>query len=329
MSGAGEPVTVFQWAQEHGEVGGVLTSHSQQTATLRAEGVTVTYVDTGSARRAGAAVPQVLPRRALHVLHLTRLWRATVMAPAFRLLRGRRVLVLHSGSTRQQVEQLSPLRRRGLVAALSVFEEIWAVNDEIRAVLPPRLRDRVTVVTPFDPAAAPEAGTEVGGAVRRPHALALATNAGLEHYNALLGIEVVRSVRESWADATLEILAYGNERPGVDDLRRRAEDEPWLTVRFDSAPADVARTLGSVGTFLRPTSWDGDSVIVREAQACGARVIASDVSPRPVGVVLAPLTVDGLAAAVLHGGPVSDGAGLATTTLADATRAALGRTGRR
>ncbi len=321
-------VPVFQWAQEHGEVGGVLTSHAQQTAALRADGVAVTYVDTGSARRAAATVPKVLPRRALHVLHLTRLWRATVMAPAFRLVHGRRVLVLHSGSTRQQVEQLTPLRRRGLVAALSVFDEIWAVNDEIRSVLPRRLRDRVTVVTPFDPAAAPLVGSDVGGVGRRPHALALATNAGLEHYNALLGIEVVRSVRASWADATLEILAYGNERPGVDDLRQRAEAEPWLTVRFDIPPADVTRTLGSVGTFLRPTSWDGDSVIVREAQACGSRVVASDVSPRPAGVVLAPLTVEGLAAAVLHGGPVSDGAGLATTTLAEATRAALGRMAR-
>ena len=47
--------------------------------------------------------------------------------------------------------------------------------------------------------------------------------------------------------------------------------------------------LAGAGVFLRPTSWDGDSVIVREALALGARVIASDLAPRPAGVELARL----------------------------------------
>ena len=82
----------------------------------------------------------------------------------------------------------------------------------------------------------------------------------------------------------------------------------------------MSAVLSRVGTFLRPTSWDGDSVIVREAQAAGATVVASDTAPRPAGVVLAPLDAEALAAAVTDGGPVSDGSGLAQTTLADAVR---------
>ncbi|MER7073852.1 glycosyltransferase [Terrabacter sp. NPDC000476] len=308
---------VLQWAQEHGEVGGVRTSHAQLTAILRAEGVQVDYVDTGSARRAAAMLPR-LRHRAMHLLHLTRLWRAMLLAPLFALLRGRTVLVLHSGSTSGQVARMPWWRRRLLVLALYAYDEIWAVNDEIGAILPEALRARVTVVTPFDSSAAP-----VPSAIERePHALALATNAGLAHYNADVGVEVTRRVRERWPDATLTVLAYGNDTPEVEALRRTATSEPWLTVEFDASPAEVSAVLARVGTFLRPTSWDGDSVIVREAQAAGATVVASDTAPRPQGVVLAPLDASSLAAAVVDGGVVSDGNGLAQTTLADAVRAA-------
>ena len=311
---------VLQWAQEHGEVGGVRSSHHQLTAVLRSEGIDVRYVDTGSARRAAAMLPR-LAHRALHLLHLTRLWRAMVLAPVFAVLRGRTVLVLHSGSTGGQVARMPGWRRTALVTALRAYDEIWTVNDEIGAILPRPLRERVTVVTPFDPAAAPVPSPFE----REPHALALSTNAGLAHYNAELGVEVVRLVRGSWPDATLTVLAYGNDTEAVESLRRRAEVEPWVTVAFDSSPDEVSAVLSRVGTFLRPTTWDGDSVIVREAQAAGATVVASDTAPRPAGVVVTSLTAEDLAAAVLHGGTVSDGGGLAQTTLAQAARASLGR----
>ena len=203
------PLPVLQWAQEHGEVGGVRTSHAQLTSVLRAEGIPVSYVDTGSARRAASMLPR-LTHRSLHLLHLTRLWRAMLLAPAFALLPGRTVLVLHSGSTGGQVARMTAWRRRALVLALYAYDEIWAVNDEIGAILPAALRARITVVTPFDSSAAPVPSPYE----REPHALALATNAGLAHYNAQLGIDTVRRVRERWSDATLTVLAYGHDSPG-------------------------------------------------------------------------------------------------------------------
>jgi glycosyltransferase involved in cell wall biosynthesis len=313
--------TVFQWAQEHGEVGGVLTSQSQLTSALRIQGHEVCYVDTGSAVRAIRVLPALVKRRGLHLFHITRLWRAVVMAPAFALLRGRTVLVLHSGSTLRQVESMRPAVRSVLQQALQAYDEIWAVNDEIRGVLPERLQDRVTVVTPFDPTAA----LTEGAVDRDRHAMALATNAGLEHYNAELGIEVGRLVRAEWPDATLTVLAYGNDGPKLARLRAHVAAEPWVTLTFDLPPSEVTAMLHRVGTFLRPTSWDGDSVIVREAISSGARVVASDVAPRPRGVEVASLKVAALADAVLQGGTPSDGAGLAETTLSEAAEAALAR----
>ncbi|WP_353510057.1 glycosyltransferase [Intrasporangium sp.] len=320
---------VVQWAQESGELGGVLTSHRQLTTLLRRGGHEVRYVDTGSTSRAARALLRLPLRRALHLFHITRLWRAIVLAPMFAVLPGRSVLVLHSGSTAGQVAAMRRALRWTLWQALGAYDEIWVVNEEIRTVLPRRLWDRTTVVTPFDSSVdsfdARSDGEAVPCGARQPHALAVATNAGQAHYNADLAIEVGRRVAAEWPDVTLAILAYGNDGPSLSPLRRLATEEPWVSFSFDLPPADVAAVLHRVGTFLRPTAWDGDSIIVREALASGARVVASDTAPRPRGVEVAPLDADALAQAVLRGGAVSDGSGITGTTMSSAATAALER----
>jgi glycosyltransferase involved in cell wall biosynthesis len=312
---------IVQWAQEHGEVGGVLTSHTQLTGQLRDAGHEVRYIDTGSPRRATGALLRLGTRSALHLFHITRLWRAVVLAPVFAVLRGRTVLVLHSGSTLAQVQAMSRPMRALLGTTLHAYDEIWAVNAEIKAVLPASLVPRAVVVVPFDDTALPVVGVEE----RDPHALALATNAGLPHYNADLGVEAARIVRKQWPDATLHILAYGSDGPAVQRLRDLSANDPWITLTFDLPPGDMSRVLRHTGCFLRPTSWDGDSVIVREALASGARVVASDRAPRPRGVELAALTPGDIATAVLEGGPVSDGARLAALTMLAAAGSAIDR----
>ena len=310
---------VVQWAQEQGEVGGVLTSHRQMTEVLRAAGHDVSYVDTGSATRAARAMPSLWRRRSLHVLHITRLWRAAQLAPVLATLPGVKALVLHSGSTAGQLSALSPRRRRVVLRVLRTFDELWVVNAAIRELLPPDLAGRTTVVTPFD-----ARGVAVRGVTARdPHTLVIATNAGLAHYNATVGVEAVRLVRSEWPDATLHVLAYGHQGPELAELRSAVASLDWVEVSFDLSPERVSTVLAGAGVFLRPTSWDGDSVIVREALALGARVVASDLAPRPRGVELAGLDAEDIAAAVLHGGHVSDGAGLVDTTLAEAASRAL------
>jgi glycosyltransferase involved in cell wall biosynthesis len=315
-------VPVLQWAQEQGEVGGVLTSHLQLTRQLRAEGHQVRYVDTGSAGRAAAAVPHLWRRRSLHLFHITRLWRAIVLGPLFAVLPGRTVLVLHSGSVGHQLDSMRPRQSRLLRRALLAYDEIWAVNDEIGRRLPPSLARRVRVVAPF--AAEPHPGDEPEQSpARDPHLLAVTTNAGLAHYRADLAVDAVAVVRETWPDARLRVLAYGHDGTDLAALRARVADLPWVELTFDSSPDEVHEVLRRSGVFLRPTAWDGDSVVVREALAAGARVVATDTSPRPVGVELSGSGAREVADAVLHGGRPSDGEGLAATTLLDAARAAM------
>ncbi len=311
------PVQVRQWAQEHGEVGGVHASHRRLTVTLRSEGHDVRYVDTGSPSRAVRALPAVWGRRSLHLFHITRLWRAIVLAPVFAALPGRTVLVLHSGSTLAQVRRLGRVGTAVLRLTLHAYDEIWAVNDEIGKVLPGVLRDRVRVVTPFTPM---PHDPSLEATARDPHAVVVATNAGLEHYHADLAVEAVRRVRATaWPDATLRILAYGHDGEQLTTLRRLVAGHPWVTLTFDSPAHEVAQVLRASAVFLRPTAWDGDSVIVREALAAGARVVASDTCPRPQGVELAALDAASLADALVDGGRPSTGAGLSTTTMLDAT----------
>ena len=311
---------VFQWAQEQGEVGGVMAAHQQLSALLRSEGCEVRYVDTGSAARAARTVPS-LRRRGLHIFHITRLWRSTVMAPLFALLPGRTLLVLHSGSTDRQLEAQSRPRAALTRLGLQAYDEIWAVSGSIRDALPPALQRRVTVVR-FPVAALPAPGAPVE---RDPHSISVATNSGQWYYHADLAVEAARMVREQWPDARLRILAYGDDGADMARLRAQVADLDWVELSFDADAGEVGEVLARSGVFLRPTSWDGDSLIVREALAAGARVVASDTCPRAAGVELAPLDAAATAEVVLHGGRLSDGAGLAEQTMEEAALAALRR----
>lgn len=316
----GSPARVVQWAQEHGEVGGVHASHRQLSTALRADGYDVRYVDTGDATRALRALPVIWHRRALHLFHITRLWRAVVLAPVFAAVPGRTVLVLHSGSTAGQVRRLGRGGAAVLRVALHAYDEVWAVNDEIRSVLPETLGGRIRVVTPYVPV--PRAPGSPPA--REPQALAVATNAGLAHYNADLAVAAVRLLRAGeWPDATLRVLAYGRDSEELAALRDSVAGEEWARVTFDATPEEVRDVLASSAVFLRPTAWDGDSVVVREALAEGARVVAGDTAPRPAGVEVSPLDAAQLARAVARGGQVSDGRGLTDLTVLDAARLAL------
>ena len=264
-------------------------------------------------------MPRLGSGGALLWLHTPGGGRAGQPAPLLATVPGFKALVLHSGSTAGQLSAMTPSRRRAVLRVLRTFDELWVVNAAIRELLPPDLARRTTVVTPFD-----ARGVAARGAIARdPHALVLATNAGLAHYNAQAGVEAAGLVRSEWPDATLKLLAYGHQGPELEALRSLVAPLDWVDLSFDLSPEQVSAVLAGAGVFLRPTSWDGDSVIVREALALGARVVASDLAPRPRGVELAGVEPSAVAEAVLRGGRVSDGAGLVDMTLAEVASRAL------
>ncbi len=309
--------TVFQWAQVPGPVGGVTRWVHGLTTALAADGVTVRRVNTASAAEAARMLPRIWGRRSLHLFHITRLWRAVVLGPLFALLPGRTALVLHSGSTRRQVETMGGVLARVLRLALHAYDEIWAVNDEIGAVLPPALRTRVRVVAPY---LAPVEGRSDS---RDADLVTVATNSGEDHYGAGLALDAVERARRTRPELRLWVLAYGDDRPQLQALRSRVADLDWVRWSFNLTPDEVGEALAASAVFLRPTSWDGDALIVREALAAGARVVASDTAARPAGVELSALDAEAFAEALLAGGRPSDGTGLAGETSLEAARRAL------
>lgn len=313
-------IRVLQWARRPGPVGGVTTAVTELTAELVRRGYDVRFVNTGAAVQALRAVPLLGRRRSLHLFHITRVWRAIVLAPIFAVLPGRSVLVLHSGSLGRQITRLRRAEASLLFTSLRAYDEIWAVNGTIRDALPSRLRRRTRVVVPCAHVAEGQPSV-----AREPHLLSVATNSGKTYYHANLALDAVELVRAEWPDARLLILAYDQERPEVAALRQRTGATTWSEVSMNLASSEITDVLSSCGVFLRPTEWDGDSVIVREALSLGARVVASDVCPRPAGVELAPLTALGFAEAILYGGRVSEGGGLGGEPMADAAVAAVQR----
>jgi glycosyltransferase involved in cell wall biosynthesis len=300
-------------------MGGVTSSVEDLTAALRAAGHEVRYVPTGSMPRALRALPGLWRRRSLHMFHITRVWRAVELAPLFALLPGRTVLILHSGGVRRQIEAQPRWRALLLHLSLHAYDQIWVVNADIGRALPRHLAGRVRVVSPFIVGQAPTASPHA----RDGHLVTVATNSGLAHYNAELAVDAVRAVRREWPDARLWILAYDKDGPDLDRLRQRVSGLAWVELSLNLPAPEVTEALARSEVFLRPTEWDGDSIMVREAIAVGTRVVASDVIPRPAGVELSGLSEAELASAVLHRGRVSDGAGLASLTFVDAANAAL------
>ncbi len=106
-------------------------------------------------------------------------------------------------------------------------------------------------------------------------------------------------------------------------LRAQVAARDWVRLFFNLPPAKVAAALDGSGLFLRPTSWDGDALILRQALSRGTRVLASDAAPRPAGVELAELDPQAFARAVLDGGVHSDGRRLGSDTTVDAALRAV------
>lgn len=304
---------VLQWARRPGPVGGVTSAVEAVTEELVAGGRQVRFVNTASPVQALRAVPLLWRRRSLHLFHITRVWRGLVLAPIFGLLPGRTVLVLHSGSVAGQLAGLGRLKAALVVAGLHCYDEIWAVNDSIRTALPPSLRPRARVVVPTPRPPATAVTTR-----REAHLVTVATNSGKPYYRPELALDAVALVRAEWPDARLLILAYDEQSPALDALRHRVEEHSWAQLVMNLSAERVAEELSRSAVFVRPTRWDGDSVIVREALALGTRVVASDVCPRPAGVELAAPTAAAFAEAILHGAAVSDGAGVGGESLAQA-----------
>ena len=228
--------------------------------------------------------------------HNPKSWLVTLGCTASAAAAGRRAVVsLGSGSMPAFLQSAgTPMRtvaRLGLAAAGAVIVR----NERARAALialgvaPPK----VTILAGFYGVAADEIGSvppEIAEFRRRHDPLlgAIAT-VGPEYGLALL-LDAAARLRAK--RPALGVLFVGPD-PLADGC------PSWALPVGECERPTLLGALGQLDVFVRPTYFDGDASSVREAQALGVRVVASDTDFRPDGVRRFPCgDADALAAAI-------------------------------
>lgn len=286
-----------------GRVGGVVSSAERlATAWQYSTGRPATIVPIHSASHVV---------RNLNVKGVSLFWASSVGAGIKQAVVARRVktdnrLFVHAGTE----DGLRAIQRypRLVKLALSCYSNVYANNQLISDALDEMgIKNAVaSCYSPlgealsFDHSDLPKMG--------RPYRVLIAEYlAGHDRslYGVPLALDAVRLLRSRGYDVHITVLRYGGEIAS-DPL----VEGPWIEVRSHVAPDRMGQLLANHSALLRPTTTDGDSMIVREALSLGIRVIASEVVPRPAGVELCDLAPDKIADALLFGAPVSSGKGL-------------------
>lgn len=238
-------------------------------------------------------------RSALHVHNVSSVFRLLFVMAARAVSGAESIVYFHSGTLGSQLQ--SPIRRAIASWCLRRVDAIWTTNEDLVRLIGDTADVSAIVVSPFSKSLEP-------GAIdsRHPETAVVFVGYGKSLYGLDAVIEAGRS--EALANWTFTVVAYGDESSCA-AVREKAEAAGFRV--FVNLDADqVAGVLAENMVLLRPTTADGDSMVVREALAAGMRVVASDVVVRPSGVEVYEPNRGGLADALVRGGRLSDGVGL-------------------
>lgn len=287
---------VVIWGRLPPPLGGVTRCVQGLAEALSAAGIVHTVVDW---RQRQAVAHALGSRRALHVHNVSSVLRLVFVIAVKRLNGAKSIVYFHSGTLPAQLR--SPLRRRLARWGFRVVDAVWVTNAELARTIEDISGVRAKVVSPFS-----AKGLVNSRGSARPRSVLLFVGYGKDLYGLSTAIAVKSSsALKGWS---WTVVAYG-DADSCEQVRRRAEASDF-NVLVNVDPESVGRVLAEHEVLLRPTTADGDAMIVREALAAGMRVVASDVVPRPAGVELSSLGIDEVAATISAGGRFSDGGGL-------------------
>lgn len=218
----------------------------------------------------------------------------------------RRMMTLHAGDIDMHFPQLvsrNPLVRRLTLWSLRQFDTIVVVDPTIGAILREHVDGpRIEVLPAFieaddEPVAYEDELEEFldGGRVLVVAAYRVSFVAdGGELYGLDTAVEAFNALAAGRPELRLAMFV-AQAPPGRGKARRHLErlegavadaglsDRVRIAYNLPLTPAFRGNSI-----FLRPTRAEGDALSVREAQRAGVPVVASDVVPRPAGVVTFP-----------------------------------------
>lgn len=199
---------------------------------------------------------------------------------------ARKVLTIHSGSFVRSYAAASTLRRNLIRSLLASFDRVVVVNDEQRDLLrhlgiPGQ---RVAVIPAFLPPSPGTPPAEITALRASCDRLVLASGYGLPHYGFTAVLDALDALDRSDPDGRTGAAFFLYNRYDEDYVETIAQRlTPLRIVLRDCTAAQFAGALRLADVYVRATDRDGDAVAIREAAACGTKIVASDAVPRPAG----------------------------------------------
>jgi glycosyltransferase involved in cell wall biosynthesis len=217
--------------------------------------------------------------------------------------RARYIVTLHGSAIHRPLRSRVPFVRRITWWALRCFDTIIAVDPKVASFVQSHVdKQRVEVVPAFlesadDTSAGYDAPIETFLDSGRVLVAAAYGVQFLDDGRELYGLDMIAQAFTTLArdreDLRLAIF-LARRQPGpkarrhLARLQRRLEQAGLRDRALIAFGLPLLPALRSNAIFVRPTRAEGDAVSVREAQSRGIPVIASDVVPRPPGVVVFP-----------------------------------------
>ncbi|MFT7646375.1 MAG: glycosyltransferase involved in cell wall biosynthesis [Candidatus Poriferisodalaceae bacterium] len=294
----GEPIMF--WAPLPPPIGGVTRSAAALVDWLQVNDRCAGVVDVGQ----GVALPKAVRAHRKAATHL--FWCSTPEAVAkysviARMVSGKKWIYIHGGQDETSYRVARLLGR-------SVYDRVFVTNSDLIDLLEPwKLGARAELASPFAPS-----GRAAPRQVRpMPEKMIVAIGGYRSWYGLDVAIDAFDALKTSkGVDApSLTVVMYGPvDGPAPTD--HLLEGRTDIRVERDLDPDQMVSIMREHHTLLRPSTVDGDALIIREALHAGLRVVASDVVPRPAGVEICPNTATAFADAIMSRGIVSTGAGL-------------------
>jgi glycosyltransferase involved in cell wall biosynthesis len=245
-------------------------------------------------------IPKKFRARIVHYHH-SGWWPLVSLALAKGDSNARYILTLHGGAMYRLLRSKVPTVSRITRWALCRFDTIIVVDPNVASFVQSHVdKQRIEILPAFlevgnDNLNEYDAGIEAFLDSGRVLVVAAYGVQFLRDGRELYGLDIVTQAFTTLArdrkDLRLAVfLARRQSRPKprrhLASLERRLEqaglrDRVLVVFGLPLLPA-----LRSNAVFVRPTRAEGDAVSVREAQAAGIPVVASDVVPRPSGVVV-------------------------------------------
>jgi glycosyltransferase involved in cell wall biosynthesis len=247
-------------------------------------------------------IPKKFRARIVHYHH-SGWWPLVTLALAKGSSRARYILTLHGGAIYGPLRSKMPIVSRITRWALCRFDTIIVVDPNVASFVQSHVDKQRIVVLPAylefrnDDLAAYDARIEAfldSGRVLVVAAYGVQfLDDGRELYGLDMATQAFTTLARARKNLRLAIFLARRQlgpkpRRHLARLERRLEqaglsDRALIVFGLPLLPA-----LRANAVFVRPTRAEGDAVSVREAQSAGLPVIASDVVPRPPGVVVFP-----------------------------------------